>query len=315
MCLRTLKDMRAEGDVFLVDHCWTFKQKTAHRDLLSNEKLRDRLDNIMRFSQKRDLPTANPYEKKRPTFEEYLTQLQEQQEPVLEYDLDDYKISTLKDFKFSDQAQIISLYGNELTNPAEITNTLMKLPNLKALWLNDNPVEKNCANFNIIGDHFDKLEIFNSQLTTKAGEWAMLFYAKDSGAKKIEDITKLDLSGKNLLQVDDISFLKKMTSLHHLDISDNVDMYKPSAMLQAEAQKNAEGSGQAFDFKDNKHQRDYFLSLLDPLEHLVCDIILEVYILEMRPKKNYLPNLKSINRVSINETDLGKRTTEKKVLE
>ena len=29
-------------------------------------------------------------------------------------------------------------------------------------WLNNNPVEKNCANFNIIGDHFDKLEVFNS---------------------------------------------------------------------------------------------------------------------------------------------------------
>lgn len=108
----------------------------------------------------------------------------------------------------------------------------MKLPNLKALWLNENPVEKNCANFNIIGDHFDKLEIFNSQLTTKAGEWAMLFYAKDSGAKKLEDITKLDLSGKNLLAVDDISFLKQMTNLRHLDISDNIDMYKPKEMLQ-----------------------------------------------------------------------------------
>lgn len=107
----------------------------------------------------------------------------------------------------------------------------MKLPNLKGLWLNENPVQQNCANFNLIGDHFDKLEIFNSQLTTKAGEWAMLFYAKDSGVKKLEDITKLNLSGKNILAVDDISFLKNMTSLRHLDISDNIDMYKPRAML------------------------------------------------------------------------------------
>lgn len=135
------------------------------------------------------------------------------------------------------------MFSNEISNPADITTVLMKLPNLKALWLNDNPVQKNCANFNIIGDHFDKLEIFNSQLTSKAGEWAMLFYARDSGAKTLEDIYKLDLSGKNLLTVDDISFIKKMKNLRYLDISDNVDMYKPKAMLEQEAMKNAEGSG------------------------------------------------------------------------
>lgn len=228
--------------------------------------------------------------------------------------MDEYGITSLKNFKFREEVEQISLFDNEITNPADITTVLMKLPNLKALWLNGNPVQKNCANFNIIGDHFDKLEIFNSQLTAKAGEWAMLFYAKDSGAKKLEDIYKLDLSGKNLLTVDDISFIKKMKNLRHLDISDNVDMYKPKAMLEQEAMKNAEGSGQAFEFRENKHERDYFLEQLEFVEHLVCDIILEAYILEMRPKKGYLPNLKSVNRINLTETDLGKRTTEKKVI-
>ncbi len=55
----------------------------------------------------------------------------------------------------------------------------MTLPNLKALWLNDNPVSTSCSNFEIIGNHFEKLEIINSQLTAKAGEWAILFYARD----------------------------------------------------------------------------------------------------------------------------------------
>ena len=55
----------------------------------------------------------------------------------------------------------------------------MKLPNLKALWLNDNPVAASCSNFEIIGNHFEKLEIINSQLTAKAGEWAILFYARE----------------------------------------------------------------------------------------------------------------------------------------
>ena len=63
----------------------------------------------------------------------------------------------------------------------------------------------------------------------------MLFYARESGAKTLEEITSLNLSGKNLLTVEDLSFLKKMTNLKFLDISDNVDMYKPKEMLMAEA--------------------------------------------------------------------------------
>ena len=71
----------------------------------------------------------------------------------------------------------------------------------------------------------------------------MLYYAKDTGAKTLEEITTLYLSGKNLLFCDDISFLKKMTNMKYLDISDNITMYKPSEMLQEEAKKAAEGSG------------------------------------------------------------------------
>ena len=71
----------------------------------------------------------------------------------------------------------------------------------------------------------------------------MLFYARDTGAKTLEEITYLDLSGKNLLAVNNLDFLKKMINLKTLDISDNVDMYKPAAMLEAEANKKAEGSG------------------------------------------------------------------------
>lgn len=162
MCLRTLKEMRGGGDVFLVDHCWTFKQRVAHRDLRDNEKLRERLDNIMRFSDKRDMPVANPYAKARPALAEYLQQLESQEGPVLEYDLDEYDISSLEGFKFREEVEEISLFDNKIMKPTDITTILMKLPNLKALWLNGNPVESNCSNFNVIGDHFDKLEIFNS---------------------------------------------------------------------------------------------------------------------------------------------------------
>lgn len=143
----------------------------------------------------------------------------------------------------------------------------------------------------------------------------MLYYAKDQGAQRLEDIVSLDLSGKNLLIVDDLTFLSKMTSLKKLDISDNVDMYKPREMLEAEAQKNAAGSGQAFEFIENKHGRDALLHNIPSVEHLVCDIILEAYILDTREHRHFLPNLKTINRIPIEVKDLGERTKEKKVLD
>ena len=139
------------------------------------------------------MEVKNPYEKPRPSLEQYLKQIEESQEPVLSYDLDEYSISDLKSINFRPEVEEISMWDNKLNNPADITNVLMKLPNLKACWLNGNPVAENCANFNVIGDHFDKLEIFNSKLTAKASEWAMLFYARDTGAKTVEEITYLNL--------------------------------------------------------------------------------------------------------------------------
>ena len=207
------------------------------------------------------------------------------------------------------------MWGNKIDKPTTITNVLMKLPNLKALWLNGNPVQGNCANFNIIGNHFDKLEIFNSALTAKAGEWAMLYYARDTGAKTMEEITYLDLSGKNLLRVNDLEFLKKLTNLKTLDLSDNVDMYKPAEMLAAEAQRAAEGSGHtAVDFLDNKRHRDEVLEKIPSVEHILCDVMLEMYIIETIEKRGYLPNLKTINRLPLSITQLGERQKLKKVL-
>jgi tubulin--tyrosine ligase-like protein 12 len=304
MYLRAIKELKANEDVFLVDHAWTFKQRGIYQCLKDNEKLRTRMENLLKYAEKRSLGIENPYKKKRPTLEEYLKQVEESKEPVKIYDLDEYEIEDLKKIPFREEAEEISLWDNKLNNPAYVTTILMKLPNLKACWLNSNPMADNCSNFNVIGDHFDKLEIFNSTLTCKAGEWAMLFYARDTGAKTLEEITTLNLSGKNLLMVDDISFLKKMVNLTHLDISNNVDMYKPAEMLAAEAKAKAEGSSDAgaFDFLSNKHDRNELLNNIPSVEHLVCDLMLEVYIIDTRESRGFLPNLKTINKVPIEVT-------------
>jgi len=43
-----------------------------YKELKENEKLRERMANMMRYPSKRDLPAENPYTKPKPTLEEYL---------------------------------------------------------------------------------------------------------------------------------------------------------------------------------------------------------------------------------------------------
>ena len=70
------------------------------------------------------------------------------------------------------------MFGNQIENPNDIAEKLVPLPNLRALWLNGNPVVDTCSNFSMISETMPALEILNSQLTGKAGEWAINFYAK-----------------------------------------------------------------------------------------------------------------------------------------
>ncbi len=75
----------------------------------------------------------------------------------------------------------------------------MPLQNLKALWLNGNPVVQACSNFLSLSEVMPKLEIINSVLTPNAGEWAMLYFARDQNVQKLEDIKFLDLSGRGVM--------------------------------------------------------------------------------------------------------------------
>ena len=70
------------------------------------------------------------------------------------------------------------MFGNQIENPNDIAEKLVPLPNLRALWLNGNPVVDTCSNFSMISETMPALEILNSQLTGKAVEWAINFYAK-----------------------------------------------------------------------------------------------------------------------------------------
>jgi len=85
-CVPTLKK---NEDVFLVDHAWTFKQRDADKVLRQNDKLLERMLNIVKYAEEKlDLP-SNPYAKERPPFIDYIKTLTDE---TTVYDLDDYGI-------------------------------------------------------------------------------------------------------------------------------------------------------------------------------------------------------------------------------
>jgi tubulin--tyrosine ligase-like protein 12 len=88
-------------------------------------------------------------------------------------------ITSLKDFKWPETTEELSLIGNDIVNPNEVAKNIVDLPNIKGLWLNANPVVSQCSNFSSIAELMPKLEIINSKFTNKAGEWALLYYARD----------------------------------------------------------------------------------------------------------------------------------------
>lgn len=88
----------------------------------------------------------------------------------------------------------------------------------------------------------DKLEILNSKFTSKAGEWALLYYAKDQEATSLEEIKLLDLSSKGLLVMKDLSIFKKMTKLKKLDISDHPEFFMTEEQKKEEEEKMKEGA-------------------------------------------------------------------------
>ena len=168
--------------MFLVDHAWSFRQRECEKTLRENPKLLERMENILRFPQKLQLP-SNPYAAKPKTLEEKLAEVTGE---TLELDLDSMGISNLDALPLHENLETLSLMFNNIENPGQMTSKLLELPNLKALWLNENPVVETCANFNLIGEHFPVLEVLNSKFTSKAAEWALMYYGKAKNYEEVE---------------------------------------------------------------------------------------------------------------------------------
>ena len=141
------------------------------------------------------------------------------------FDLEGFGIKSLASFKWPQTLEQLNLIDNEIINPNDIAKYIVELPNIKALWLNANPVVSACSNFSSIAELMPTLEILNSKFTNQAGEWALLFYAKNQGAERLEEIEHLVLAGRGLTYLKDLTLFDRLTSLKRLDITDHPEFF------------------------------------------------------------------------------------------
>ncbi|OAY54001.1 tubulin--tyrosine ligase-like protein 12 isoform X2 [Manihot esculenta] len=151
-----------------------------------------------------------------------------------ELDIDDDMLLSLDlSAKFPDLLAL-SLCGNKLGSAEIVVQEVTKFKNLRALWLNNNPVLKNCDSHmeDAILQRCSRLEIYNSHFTSNFGEWALGFcggvYDKDNlgcvnqGDFQLQNVTSLDLSNRCIHALVNKAFSPvELLSLSHLNIRGN----------------------------------------------------------------------------------------------
>lgn len=313
MMVTPIVKLDAEEDVYLIDHAWTFRYYEAYEMLKENKKLRYRMRNIMNYPGKIDITNvsqtsmANDDVQASAVPEEYkeeklnlLKYLERMPDGPTIYNLDEYGIVGLQNIPFKEDATEISLFGNKISDPYTITDNLFKFTNLKALWLNDNPIEESCQNFDEIGEFLESLEIINSKFTSRAGEWALLFCAKDQNVEKLEDIEYLDLSSRDFLKMKDLVVLDRLTKLHTLDISDHTNLSK--SLEEVKGTENKEFEGQEFKVTGYSFNLVQFLSKLPQVKNIICDDDVAEYFIDQHnlgKLSEILPNIETINKYLI----------------
>ncbi|CAN8323629.1 unnamed protein product [Cochlearia groenlandica] len=230
--LLTSESMPTDSDVFLVDHAWTFRLSDAYKQLEEIPGLAKRMGSLMcvdlgeeeeGIENKEELSVDQTIE-----FEiQYAADKGYDSLRWLELEslgiVDGSFVSLHLSSKFPDLLAL-SLIGNRIESADVVIQEVIKFKNLKALWLNDNPVIQKSDG--LMDDEIlrgcPSLEIYNSCFTPNYGLWALGFcgdiVGKDNPACVEQDrplcnVTSLDLSNRSIHNI-----INKAFSVHEIPI-------------------------------------------------------------------------------------------------
>lgn len=186
-----LPGLKPFSDVFLCDHCWSPKPNDFYSEWKSNKELRERL---AMYTQ----DYAENVETEEVTLESALSKCQGKN-----LELDDLELTEITSLnlpKLFPELETLSLWDNQVSNSDELIAVLKELPNLRALWIQSNPINSEEGIKEKILAACPKLEIFNSKFTENYTEWSILYI---SGFPAPEKLAILDLSDR------EVPFFKK----------------------------------------------------------------------------------------------------------
>ncbi|KAL5572343.1 hypothetical protein UlMin_021940 [Ulmus minor] len=245
--LLTSESMAKYSNVFLIDHAWTFRLSDAHKQLREVPGLAERMGSIMCVdsdlncdSEEND-EAVNGENSKERVFEVVESELRQAKGDTVRWlELDELNIDEDMLLSLDLPSKFpgllaLSLCGNKLENTELVLQEVTKLKELRALWLNNNPVVRKggVELADKILQELPKMEIYNSRFTPNFGEWAIGFcgdvYGKENpGSGSYQDdpsvhrITSLDLSDRCIHNLVNKAFSPlRLPSLSYLNLRGN----------------------------------------------------------------------------------------------
>jgi len=135
-------------------------------------------------------------------------------------EMDDYKIVNIDGLEFADDVEELNLWSNKIANYDNLVVRLKLIPNLKAVWLNDNPVSEPSDFVEKLYKDLPSLQIINKELTPSSTDWVLKVLCRANIDIPLNEILSLDLSGRHI-EYFRPEFLELLPKLREIDISNN----------------------------------------------------------------------------------------------
>jgi tubulin--tyrosine ligase-like protein 12 len=219
LMLKAKVDIHKNMEIFLVDHCWTFKLRQFDEFCEKYPQVIDRVLQMLKYSNlKREIPTTT-HANEIKTQESYLKDLQSCYE-YLEYD--DMGINDICSVFIHDTTEALSLDNNKLSDLVSVIKTLGKLKNIKAVWLDGNELPDGYES--VLIESLPQLEIINRKFNIHTGKWAIDYVSKNKISHekydKLYQSKAIDLSGRDPLAVSDLTIFESK-DVEIIDLRDN----------------------------------------------------------------------------------------------
>lgn len=254
--------MAKHSNLFLVDHAWTFRLSDAYKQLCEVPGLAERMAALMCVDIHLNSAAEEAGDVDGGAGEDDSSKLSaaeivEREMRKVKEGRDDTRWLELEELDIDDDMLVsldlpdkfpnllaLSLCGNNLRDVEVVSKEVTQLNNVKALWLNNNPIFEHSNSEAAIIQGCPGLEICNSKFTSNYGEWALGFcggiYDKDNagGAYQrdhpLESVTSLDLSNRSIRNLMNKAFNPdEITSLSYLNLRGNpLDQNSLSDLLQ-----------------------------------------------------------------------------------